>query len=267
MKYDLFITDYDGTLGDPNGIDAETVAAVKEYVSKGGKFVVCSGRTFPSIRSMCDMYEISDVIVSFQGARINERVSGKTLFKSGLKKSLVIEALKATAETDATPFIITENVIYYSQPSSFTRANANSTIIKLERVNDLLEFVKTADVDCLKVNAKCEGKTTITEFVERFSDRFKGKMIVNSGGPNLAEFINPECSKGSAVRFLAEYYSVPFEKIITVGDSTNDIELVSGKWHGVAVGSAHEQLKKYAKEITVEYKNHPVKFLLEKYCL
>ena len=52
-----------------------------------------------------------------------------------------------------------------------------------------------------------------------------------------------------------------------MGDSTNDIELIKGEWHGVAVGDAREELKAVAKEITVPYSEQPIKYLLEKYCL
>lgn len=267
MKYDLFISDYDGTLGDPNGIDEGTVAAIKEYVKKGGKFVVCSGRVFSSIRSVCNRYDISDVIVSFQGARINERVSGRALFKAGIETDLAVKALKAVAETDATPTVLGEDYVYYTVPSTYTEVNAKSKLIRLKKVDNLINGLISGEISALKINVMCEGKVRVDEFIKRYSEGFKGELLVNSGGPNLAEFISPKCSKGAAVRFLSEYYSIPYEKIIAVGDSTNDIELVSGTWHGVAVGSAKEELKKYAKEITVDYKNHPVKFLLEKYCL
>ena len=40
MKYKLFISDYDGTLGESsrNDIDAETLSAINKYVEKGGVF-------------------------------------------------------------------------------------------------------------------------------------------------------------------------------------------------------------------------------------
>ena len=83
----------------------------------------------------------------------------------------------------------------------------------------------------------------------------------------MLEAINPSCSKGFAVRFLADYYGVKLEEVIAVGDSTNDIDLLVGPWHGVAVGDGRKELKAVADEITVAYKEQPVKTLLEKYCL
>ena len=54
MKYKLFIADYDGTLGGFEGINSETVDAIKEYEKKGGKFAVCTGRMFKNIRDICE---------------------------------------------------------------------------------------------------------------------------------------------------------------------------------------------------------------------
>ena len=51
-KYKLFITDYDGTLGYRSVIESDTLAAVNEFIAQGGKFVVCTGRMFDSIKNI-----------------------------------------------------------------------------------------------------------------------------------------------------------------------------------------------------------------------
>ncbi|MBQ7236490.1 MAG: HAD family phosphatase [Clostridia bacterium] len=89
----------------------------------------------------------------------------------------------------------------------------------------------------------------------------------NSGAKCLLEAINPDCGKGVAVKFIANYYNIPLEKVLAVGDSTNDIDLLVGPWHGVAVGDGREELKAVADEVTVPFREKPVKLLLEKYCL
>ena len=83
----------------------------------------------------------------------------------------------------------------------------------------------------------------------------------------LLEAVNPQTTKGRAVRFLADYYNIPLDQVLTVGDSTNDIDLVGGEWYGVAVGDAKEEHKALAKEIAPEFKDKPIKYLIEKYCL
>ena len=105
------------------------------------------------------------------------------------------------------------------------------------------------------------------ELTKKYSEIYKGQFLFNSGADFLLEVINPKFSKGNSVRFLANYYGVPLDQVIAVGDSTNDIELLSGEWRGVAVGDAKDELKAVADEITVPFEEQPVKVLLEKYCL
>ena len=96
---------------------------------------------------------------------------------------------------------------------------------------------------------------------------FGDKVIVNSGASYIVEIVSPEFTKKQAVEYLANYYNIPFSEVMAVGDSTNDIPLLDGEWHGVAVGTAHPDLKAVAKEVTVPFEQHPIKYLIEKYCL
>lgn len=265
MKYRLFIADYDGTLGGFEGINPDTVHAIKEYEKRGGKFVVCTGRMFKNIRDICERYGIADAVASYQGARINKRKSGRTLFAGKVPDDLAVEILNLVKTLPVKPAVLSDNRLYYSEDSAYIDMYKKAKIIELARVKDLAETVSSG-VEALKINVICEG-IGVSEFISRFSERYNGKLIVNSGGPNLAEFINPAASKGAAVRFLAKFYGVDYDEIIAVGDSTNDIELIRGEWHGVAVGDGREELKQIADEITVPYKDQPVKHLLEKYCL
>ena len=108
----------------------------------------------------------------------------------------------------------------------------------------------------------------VNQTADEINAIYKGVGVkLNSGAKNLLEAINPDCGKGFAVRFIANYYGVPLDKVIAVGDSTNDIDLLSGPWHGVAVGDGRDELKAVADEITVPFAQKPVKTLLEKYCL
>ncbi|MDY6367297.1 MAG: HAD family hydrolase [Clostridia bacterium] len=266
MKYDMFIADYDGTLGDFGGINAETVKAIKEYERRGGIFAICSGRMFKNVRDICNNYGIASAVVSYQGARINERESGKLLFGGEIEKGLAVEVLSSLKGLPVKPAVLSDEYIFYTQTSPYIEAYKIAKIVELKQVNDLAKAAALGEFAVLKINVIC-GEENKADFISENAEKYKGKLIVNSGGESLAEFINPNCSKGKSVEFLANHFGIPKSKVITVGDSTNDIELVRGEWHGVAVGDAKEELKKYAKEVTVDYKNNPVKFLLEKYCL
>ena len=107
----------------------------------------------------------------------------------------------------------------------------------------------------------------ILPLTKKYNEILKGEFICNNGSSRLLEVINPKYSKGESVKYLANYFNIPLSETLAIGDSTNDIELIKGDWYGVAVGDAVEELKAQADEVTVPYKDNPVKVMLEKYCL
>ena len=107
----------------------------------------------------------------------------------------------------------------------------------------------------------------IDKALEILSKKYEGELIVNKSSKNYLEVISPLYSKGEAVKKIANYYNIPLSEVIAVGDSLNDMSLIDGEWHGVCVGDGMEEVKKVAKEVTLPFKEQPIKFLLEKYCL
>ena len=266
MKYKVFISDYDGTLGGWNGIEGETVKAVKEFERRGGKFVVCTGRMYKNIKSICDKFDIAEVISSYQGARINERISGKTIYASQIPDDLAIDVLNYVKDLPVKPIVFADDALHYSEESVYIGVYRNADGVTLFRENDLVKGIEEKKFCAYKIVVVCDGITP-DEFIKEYGGRYKDRLIVNSGGSIIAEFVNPACSKGAAIRFLAKYYGVSCDEILAVGDSSNDLEMMNGEWHGVAVGDGFDGLKAIADEITVPFSEKPVKYLLEKYCL
>ncbi len=269
MKYKLFISDYDGTLGvaPNNDIDAETRVAIQKFTDKGGIFVVCSGRETMSITRILRNCNVKGVVVSFQGARITDIESGKKIFSSGLSVDKVLTALDEVAGTGLEPVAYGDNgELFIEKNNPYFERYKNAVGLK-STVVDLKREIREQGGNISKI-CWLGDDVVVNQTADRLNAKYKGEGIkFNSGAKCLLEAINPDCSKGFAVRYIADYYGVPLDQVITVGDSTNDIDLLVGPWYGVAVGDGREELKAVADEITVPFKDKPVKTLLEKYCL
>lgn len=266
MKYKLFISDFDGTLGKSAGdfIEEETIEAIKKYNEKGGIFVVCTGRMLTSIRPILQRYGLNGLIVSFQGAQINDIETGKSILDAGIDYNLAAEVAEKLLKEGIPTVADIADVMYCEELSPYTEFHKGFS--KIEVVDSLVDTILSKKKFVHKVVSAGEP-SKVSALTSKYSELYKGKLLCNNGSDMLLEVINPEYSKGHAVRFLAKYYNVPLSSVIAVGDSTNDIELLRGEWHGVAVGDAKEELKAIADEITVPFDEQPVKVLLEKYCL
>lgn len=267
MKFDLVISDFDGTLGKaPDLIESETVSAIKEYTDKGGIFAVCSGRMYRSIRAICLKYGFSGAVVSYQGAMINDIKTGKSIFSGGVDPSLAAEIVKDFKERKIPVIVDINDEMLYEERTDLIAKYEYGVGVKGIKIKDAVETAANSNEKINKVIGVCEPITAKKLEIE-LSEKYKGRLLVNTGAPILVEAIDKDCGKGFAVEFLAKHYGVPYEKIMAVGDSSNDIGLLNGKWHGVAVGSACEELKAVADEVTVPFSEQPIKYLLRKYCL
>ncbi len=272
MKYKLFITDYDGTLGGApeNTIDSQTLSAMDKFEQKGGKFVVCTGRMLTSIKRILASVNRKGVVVGFQGAIIQDLDNDKPLLEGGLSPQ---DAVRAVQEflSDGTLALAYdgEQLIYQSNEKYKEYIAIYAGMLKTQAIPfaDLKQEILRRNKKIRKVCALCETER-VKELAQKYNEIYcDSEMSFNSGAKYLIECINKNYNKGQAVKFLANYYNVPLEQVLCVGDSTNDIPLISGEWHGVAVGDGKDELKAVANEITVPFSQKPVLYLLEKYCL
>ncbi|MBO7344668.1 MAG: HAD family hydrolase [Clostridia bacterium] len=265
MKYKLFVSDFDGTLGVNDHIEPEVVQAIKEYTEKGGIFVIVTGRMHSMIVPICHKYGLKGLIVSYQGSVIRDIESGEILVNGGIDYPLAMQITKELLVEDGVRIVADmDEIMYCENLSLYTKYHKDFAEIKI--VDDLCAEIQKIGHVVSKVVAAGDPEI-IQKLTQKYSKKYAGKLICNGGADVLMEVVSPKYSKGNAVKFLSSYYGIPFDQIIAVGDSTNDIELVNGTWHGVAVGNAKEELKQVADEITVPFKENPVKVLLEKYCL
>jgi hypothetical protein len=57
-------------------------------------------------------------------------------------------------------------------------------------------------------------------------------------------------NKGEALKFIANYYGIPMEQTVAVGDNLNDLSMILAAGVGVAVSNAAQPLKSMADYVT-----------------
>ena len=263
MKYKMLITDYDGTLGNLNEIDTETLSAVKSYILSGGKFVICTGRSHDSILPVLKKYGLSCDIISFQGALITLK-DGTIMHNGGVDKNLVTELYHKLKKEGICPGLYVNDHLRYTDTNKEMEFYLSVVGVGAKKVESI-EEVAFNDGNIIRKLVALGPKEKILGGQKKYAKEYQGRLIVNASAPVILEAIAPENSKGEGVKKIASYYNIPLNEVLTVGDSLNDIELVRGAWHGVAVGDAMQELKDVAKEIAPPFSEHPIKYLIEKY--
>ena len=140
MKYDLFVADFDGTLGAaPDIIAPETVSAIKRYTEKGGIFAVCSGRMMSSILPICRKYGFKGLVVAYQGAMISDIETGKNLISGGIDVPLAVRITSELVDLGLPVIADMDDIMYYQGSSEYIDLYEKASKVKGIKVIELVE--------------------------------------------------------------------------------------------------------------------------------
>ena len=68
--------------------------------------------------------------------------------------------------------------------------------------------------------------------------------------PYYLDVTHPQANKGDVVKFLAQRYSLPEERIATIGDMPNDVLMFARSGLSIAMGNAHREVQRAARHVT-----------------
>lgn len=264
----LIVSDFDGTLADSeNNVGAEVISAIDEYRSLGGIFAVCTGRILPSVLPRLRQIGLSGLVAASQGSTIADIATGRIIREAGMSCRDAAEICAALEEFGAT-------VQVYTTYGFYTDIDSDNPSLKLyEQITGitakhtdrkLSEFVGNNCVKALKIASLCyaEDRERLYEYLlKRFGDRFE----ITCSAAVLVEVSPKGETKGSAVKFLSEYYRIPLSETVAVGDNLNDLAMIEAAGTGVAVGNAVEELKAHADFVTVTNDEGAVKRVIEEF--
>jgi len=123
------------------------------------------------------------------------------------------------------------------QPDRIREALAKLDFLRMQdRDFAQREFKISYDVD-----EQVDHETAMRAVREALASTKSAYSLVFSHGTFL-DVLPHRASKGKAVRYLADKWQVPIERIATAGDSGNDRDMLQGKTAGIVVGNHDKEL-------------------------
>ncbi|MES2267493.1 MAG: HAD family hydrolase [Bacteroidota bacterium] len=94
MRYQTFVTDYDGTIAEEEKVTPETIAALVRIKASGRKLILVTGRELGQLQAVFPEYRLFDIIVAENGALIFMPVINKTLLLGSRPPANLIQLLR-----------------------------------------------------------------------------------------------------------------------------------------------------------------------------
>lgn len=264
----LIVSDFDGTLiTSKQTVPDEVRTAISEYVAAGGIFAVCTGRMLKSILPRVRELGLKGLVVAYQGTVIAEIESGKILKKGFIKCADVAEICRYIGELKQTVNTYSNEVLYTDIPKEniYLKRYEGITGVDAESVEmPMPEFVLKNRLDCQKITclvAPEERERLYQSLLNKFGTGFD----VTCSADVLVEVSPLGDNKGAALKYIADYFGIPIESSVAVGDNLNDLSMVEAAGIGVAVGNAVQGLKDAADYVSVTNNDGAVAEIIKKF--
>ena len=268
MKYKLAVSDFDNTLaGKDCKISDYTKEVINEYVARGGKFVLNTGRTYLASKKFSDELGLKGELVTFQGAAVFNSETGEILYSDYIDKNTAVEIFKFFENYN---YIVvhgyTSSEFYAQKDNPVTEQYNEFCGIKAIILNEKLSsYFQRTNENCLKIVAFVPS-AEMNGLIKQINEKYGDTVYAMKSQSTFLEITNKNVSKGLAVKRLAELYGIKREEIMCFGDATNDISMIEYAGMGVAVDNAMPEVKSCADYISESALENGVAKTIVKFC-
>ncbi|MEG1536407.1 MAG: Cof-type HAD-IIB family hydrolase [Clostridia bacterium] len=269
MKYKAIFCDFDGTLyRDDFTISQQDKSAIHKYIANGGKFVIATGRLFRSIKLHLNALELFDgEVIVRQGGGIYDIASEKELYGYTFDSQLSLAAAKYLDSLEnAFVGFYYDDKCFTTCKSEYFDLFAKICAIDYTPLNmNLEEYFSTTGI--LPTKLIVLSTESGTETIARNGEKLFGdKIDFAKSGKTILELMPKDINKGKAVAQICKECGLDKEEIICIGDSENDISMISYGGLGVAVANAFDKTKECADFIAKDCNDNAVTQIIEKFC-
>lgn len=252
----LAATDLDGTLISSNGeISNKNFEAMENAMNNGLYVVPTTGRSFYEMPESLREKKTYTHCICSNGAVIFDR-DGKEIWKSTFSKAETMELFSILSEYDTMIEVYTKGTPV-TEKSKLTKEsyihyrveeNYHDVLTATRKGTENLEsFLMENDEGAEMFNIFFSDADERKEAFERIG-KLNNVELTTSMESNM-EILQRSVNKGSSLTMLCEKLNVKKEEVMAMGDSRNDLTLLSAAGTALAVANACDDLKQVADEV------------------
>ncbi len=255
----LFACDLDDTMLDSKKeISSENQRAIADFASKGGKFVIATGRAVPATEPYAKQMGVKHPCVLYNGAAIYDFSAGRFLWKAALvseAREYLKEIMTVFPQVGAE--ILKDEQIYVVRKNQYISAQ-----VDVERL-DYCEVEADEVADGWFKILMVMDSDILDEVWNFIAKKQYASVDFVKSSCNYIEMLPRDISKGATVMRLAEMLGVKPENTVGMGDYNNDIEMLQLTAFSFSPENAPDEVKEQAKHITPSCNQNAVAYALD----
>jgi len=253
----LLVCDIDGTLLDSNNkLSQKNIQAVRNFIERGGKFTVASGRTLAAMNEIRSAIPFNMPVISVNGAIISRlfEKDQAAIWESRLDDQTATKLiLNLAREFPALGIeIFTDRAVYPYRINATVQRHATKEVIQASEYA-LEDIPRPWCKICLAdENSALQrvNKYLLTILDDTWQLAFSEETFL--------DILDRKASKGEAIRVLQKMFGITRLQTAVIGDNFNDIPMIAESSYSFAVGNSCDELKRLAQHIVASNNEHGV---------
>ncbi len=260
MQYKMVVLDLDDTLlNKEHNISQKTIDTLELLKDKGIEIVVATGRMYCSALPYIKQLGLFGSMITYNGAYIKDVEKDEVIFHRPIELDIAREILIEAEEADLYANIYIDDKLYVNELGPESDLYKKISRVEAIPVGKLSEYISQAPTKLLIVERDLDKNQ---HYRTLFKEKYNDKVEVTESKAFFIEFMAKDVSKGNAIKVVANNLNIGLEEIIAIGDSWNDIEMLKTAGLGIAMGNAHDGVKKHADMIADAHDNEGVSNIL-----
>ena len=230
-----FASDFDGTLylhTEPKGMKAADLEAIQRFQAAGNAFGVCTGRSLQGILLALPEPPGFDFFILSSGALVVDR-EYRPILKRCIDRKLM-EEIYARYEGKARIVIQANDTVYTITAPRYP----------MQTQIDSLDEIPGEDIYGFSFGLDTAARAAA--IAASLNARYEGRISAFQNVTNV-DIVAANCSKGSGMRFVKEYFGAALTG--SIGDSFNDIPMLEASDRAFTFPFAPEAVQAVADSI------------------
>jgi Cof subfamily protein (haloacid dehalogenase superfamily) len=269
--FDALLIDLDGTLvSDTGEVRPRNLESLKRLHADGVRVMLATGRSEVGARPVLEQLGFDTPALVFNGAGLYCPVSWRMLEERVLSEKTVTRALAYSSEHDLLTMVVRTGAKFTLQPR-------NEFEDRAIRYFDDIVISTRADLpieNAIRVTLLSESHATSEHLHDGVQAAVGEPMYVthfplnvladHRDSPLLIADIQPPCrGKAEGLRILEERSGSPAERVLAIGDASNDVPMLEAAGLGVAMANSMGQALEVADRTIGDNNSDAIADLLE----
>ncbi len=257
----LICVDMDDTLLTPqHGIHPDDRAAIAAATEAGAFVVPCSGRMALSLAPYARDLGLR-YLAACNGAHVVDLDGYRTLHRAGIPPKDVADVARWAKERGLYLQAYYGDIYEYEADCSYSEGYRISSGVTGRAVGPLWACARESE-KLLFIGDPDELTLRLAELRQAFPG-----LLFAKSKPHFVEVMSPSAGKDEALRFLAGYLGVDMRDTMAIGDSENDLPMLSAAGVAVSMGNGSQACKAAAAYVTADNSSGGVSRALRRYVL